>query len=580
MNKHIGTKIFSFLFVIVALQLIFIVMAFSGLAKIRASNDKTMDIYVEMDVLKGDIIRDVTNLRLVADMVVLLQDRDRAVTFSDEMDDDIVILNGKLDQMEALSQASGEQTLIDTFAAYRSAVEEFCDRIPEARDIAMAEDSQKARDEAYAVIEELVPTINKINELTEQCEAAIAADVANAKETMLFTINSVQIFMVVVAIAIIVIIIITILIIARTVSAPARHASSRMNTIIDKISREEGDLTERIDVTTRDEIGQLAGGINQFMEQLQNIMKTLKEQSQTMLETAGMTMDHVNESNDNASNVSAAMEELAASMEEVAATIADIATASEEMLASVQSMNGQAEEGAGLVLEIKQRAQEINENTVESKRTIDNMITEIRGTLEGAVEESRSVDKINELTDEILNISSQTNLLALNASIEAARAGEAGKGFAVVADEIRVLAENSKNTANNIQEISQMVTAAVAKLARNAESMLQFIDQKVLSDYDGFVGVAKQYYNDADNMNQILSDFSMYTSDIEDTMKNVNEGINGISTTVDESAKGVASAAENAGQLVDAISQIQEEAQMSQDISNQLSREVKRFKNV
>ena len=233
MNKHIGTKIFSFLFVIVALQLIFIVMAFSGLAKIRASNDKTMDIYVEMDVLKGDIIRDVTNLRLVADMVVLLQDRDRAVTFSDEMDDDIVILNGKLDQMEALSQASGEQTLIDTFAAYRSAVEEFCDRIPEARDIAMAEDSQKVRDEAYTVIEELVPTINKINELTEQCEAAIAADVANAKETMLFTINSVQIFMVVVAIAIIVIIIITILIIARTVSAPARHASSRMNTIID-----------------------------------------------------------------------------------------------------------------------------------------------------------------------------------------------------------------------------------------------------------------------------------------------------------------------------------------------------------
>lgn len=576
MNKHIGTKIFSFLLVIIVLQVVFIIMAFSGLSKIKTTNERTMDIFVEMDVMKGDIAEKVTNLRLLADMVVLLPDRDRAASFNEDLDEAIPALQQRLADMQEVSDKAGDAQLSNAFASYRATVEEFISSIPKACELAMGGDS----DAGYEVIEGLVPTITKFTELGAECEELIEAHKKNAEEQLIMNITAVQIFMVVVAIAICLIIVITILVITKTVANPARHASKQMNNIIGKISREEGDLTERIEINTKDEIGQLAGGVNQFIAQLQEIMRTLKEESQIMMETAEMTMGHVSESNDNASNVSAAMEELAASMEEVAATIADIATASQEMLHSVQTMNGQAEDGANLVQEIKQRAEEINENTVQSKHTIDNMIREIRGTLEGAVEESRSVDKINELTDEILNISSQTNLLALNASIEAARAGEAGKGFAVVADEIRVLADNSRNTANNIQEISQMVTAAVEKLAKNAESMLQFIDQKVLSDYDGFVGVAKQYYDDADNMNQILNDFSMYTSDIEDTMRNMNDGINGISTTVDESAKGVASAAENAGYLVDAISQIQEEAQTSQEISGQLSREVKRFKNV
>ena len=95
------------------------------------------------------------------------------------------------------------------------------------------------------------------------------------------------------------------------------------------------------------------------------------------------------------------------------------------------------------------------------------MIAEFDVALQTSIEESRQIDSINNLTADILKIAGQTNLLALNASIEAARAGESGRGFAVVADEIRVLADNSTQTANNIKKISAGVIGAVNKLADN-----------------------------------------------------------------------------------------------------------------
>ena len=184
------------------------------------------------------------------------------------------------------------------------------------------------------------------------------------------------------------------------------------------------------------------------------------------------------------------------------------------------------------------------------------------------------------MTGDILDITGQTNLLALNASIEAARAGEAGKGFAVVADEIRILADSSKHAANNIQNISAMVTTAVERLAQNAEDMLHFIDEDVMKDYDGFVEVANYYQEDAERVNEILTEFAGSTSEVEAIMEQMNSGISNISSTVDESAKGVANAAENAGSLVEAMVHIQQETENNQSISRELRGEVERFKKV
>ncbi len=371
-----------------------------------------------------------------------------------------------------------------------------------------------------------------------------------------------------------------IVIVHRSIAKPAKDASAHMNQIVEKIKDNRGDLTERIEVKTKDEIAQLAEGINGFIAQLQDLMQNMQLQSERMLEAANEVSGQVVESNKSALNISSATEELAASMQEVNATMDQIASGSHDILERVQKMNDSADSGNETVEGIKSRAVVMQKETMESKENAINVLREIGEELESAVTESKSVDQINQLTGNILNIASQTNLLALNASIEAARAGEAGKGFAVVAEEIRSLAESSSKTANDIQDISRFVTEAVARLAKNARQMLDFIGEDVIKDYDSFVGIVNQYEEDADLMSRILGEFAEQAATMNVTMHTMNEGIEGISTTVGESARAVSSVAEDASVLVQAMTQIQDATEESQRISEELQGEVKRFEKV
>ena len=372
----------------------------------------------------------------------------------------------------------------------------------------------------------------------------------------------------------------SIIYINKTVAAPAKKASGHLNAIIEKIDNNEGDLTERIEVKTKDEVGQLVTGVNGFIEQLQSIMVKIRDESGHMNELVGNITNGINDSNESASSISATMEELSASMEEVAATLDEITTGSQDVLNSANEMGDMAEEGKDFVGGIKERAINVRSEAETSKSTTTEMLSGIRELLEVAIENSRSVEQINELTNDILGISSQTNLLALNASIEAARAGDAGRGFAVVADEIRDLAERSKDTANNIQAISGMVTSAVEDLAKNANDMIAFIDETVLTDYDKFVGMANTYHEDADHMDEILQNFYASAERLRGTMAQMAEGIDGINIAVDESAQGVTSAAQSTGALVEALSTIKGEADVNREISEDLQEEVNRFKTI
>ena len=197
--------------------------------------------------------------------------------------------------------------------------------------------------------------------------------------------------------------------------------------------------------------------------------------------------------------------------------------------------------------------------------------------VENVEEETKEVEEIAGM---ILNISSQTNLLALNASIEAARAGEVGKGFAVVAEEIRQLAENSKNTANDIQSISVEVISAVNQLMENAQNLMYFVQNRIMSDYVGFEGATDTYYEKAEHMDSVMAVFNDNISALHKVMAEMNNGITNISTVVEENAQGISSATENVSDLANSITNIRQQATENVDSSKHLMEEMNRFQKI
>lgn len=368
-----------------------------------------------------------------------------------------------------------------------------------------------------------------------------------------------------------------VVVIIKTVVKPLRKQTSELTEIIDEIKGGHGDLTKRVTVKSMDEIGQSSIGINHLIETLQNIMSNIISNSNVLDGVVGNVASSVAASSDNANDISAIMEELSATMEEVSATTNSVSENTTAAEGKVQKMADQTKVMSQYAQDMKKRATELEHTATENMNSTNEMIGEITTEMNQALENSKSVEKVAQLTADILSISSQTNLLALNASIEAARAGEAGKGFAVVADEIRQLADSSRETANNIQTINEQVIEAVQGLVVSSEKIVGYINENILPDYRAFVQGGQQYNDDATHIDNTMAEYASEAQDILATMMEMTEAIEGISRAVEESANGVTDAATNIDSLVQSMSTVNGQMEENSTVAKNLKEESAAF---
>lgn len=355
-----------------------------------------------------------------------------------------------------------------------------------------------------------------------------------------------------------------------TVISPTRKATKELNKILDDINQEKGDLNQRITVRSKDEVGNLVVGINTFLITLQRILKHMIVNSHQLHSSVVNIVTNVKGVKENSHDISSTMQELAASMEEVTASITVMLENIKFLDDDIVDMTDSTKTIVTYVDEMKKRANEMKDTADENKQATRLMVDKIGATLEEAIEDSKQVLRIDELTKDILDISNQTNLLALNASIEAARAGEAGKGFAVVAEEIRHLADDSRATATNIQDISSLVMNAVKKLTESSEQVLNYIQTTIMNDYDRNVNTGMQYNKDAIYIHGVMEQFLGKTKKLNEMIEQMVESFNGIAVAVDESTIGVSNVANNTSSLVLKMNDISKDMEISEDIVKNL----------
>ena len=305
-----------------------------------------------------------------------------------------------------------------------------------------------------------------------------------------------------------------------------------------------GDFSEKIKVTRSDEFGVLETNFNGMMDDVSELIHAVEDKSNHILEVAGGISEV-------AGNTKTTIEQVTQAIDSVAQGAVKQAESTQEANTEVEHLKNSLDETKEYVSGMNGMTEKANEVSTEGIESVKDLIEKSGKTaekskvsLEVMNEMVESIDKIFYISDTIADITSQTNLLSLNASIEAARAGEMGKGFAVVADEIRNLAEQSASTVGNIQEVTERVQTAVARLTTDAKRLLEFVGGDVTESFNDFEKMADNYNEDANYVEELVTDFSAASEQLLASVSGVVANIQEVTKAANDGAASTGSIAE------------------------------------
>lgn len=545
-RTSLKTLILLPVFILGALTIICNVMAINNIRTVNSNAaDITDNCMMSVSDL-GEIKNDIQVIHTLGLSHIIATDLNTMISVVGEINDNQEELEKKLNEYKKYVQN-------DDMDTYNSLVSNYNTMKYELGNI-MAYSALGKTEEAYAIANGVVSDSSTAIQKDIEVLSTHANDTASeARERLTSVYASSLVSNGIVIIISVILIIVAIYCVMKYVIKPIIATNKDIRDIIDGIDNGEGDLTKRVRVISNDEIADLGNGINLFMDKLQEILKLIIENTNYMENVVAEVDGSVVKSNDSASDLSAMTEELSATMQDVGLSVNTINDNADNILKDVEIIATKSDDINQFSKEMKANAEKIESDARYNMVQTGEKVGNILDVLNKAIEDSKSVDQVNNLTNDILNISSQTNLLALNASIEAARAGEAGKGFAVVADEIRQLADSSRETANKIQSINSVVVAAVNNLSDNANNLVSYLQQTILPEFQTFVDGGVKYKENASYIENAMDEFVEKTDVLKKNMDEIAHSINTITTVVDDGAAGVNNAAISTQDLVEDI---------------------------
>ncbi len=340
----------------------------------------------------------------------------------------------------------------------------------------------------------------------------------------------------------------------------------------------EGNLNFKMNVTSNDEIGNTITALNNAIEKLNKNMNLIKDESDEILKSSKIADKMFSEVSLQVEQISAATEQISASMEETSAAAEEVTSMAITVKEEVNFTTKKAQEGLAVAANIHEKATTINEESIISRETTNKIYMETKLGLEKALKAISVVNQISEMAISIDQISKQTNLLALNAAIEAARVGEHGKGFAVVASEVKKLAEQSSSTVSEIRSKVNVVLNSVDKLTSSSQTMLDFVENDVLKDYDKLISVSNEYRNDGDVIKIMLEKFAETSQNVSESIEQITKAIEDVAISSNEVAKSSTQIASNISDVNDRNESISTESNNNAKSAMKLKELIQEFK--